>query len=35
MDPSAIYLSSEIVCVAMLFGLFVVPRILQRFGVPI
>jgi len=34
MDLSAIYLSGEIVYVTMLFGLFVVPRILQRFGIP-
>jgi len=33
-DLSSIDLSSEFAYVALLFGLFIVPRILQRFGVP-
>lgn len=33
-DLAALDLSNEIAYVALLFGLFIVPRILQRFGVP-
>jgi len=33
-DLGALDLTSEIAYIALLFGLFIVPRIIQRFGIP-